>query len=66
LIQETQADNAQNVVILQKQTGKNQAEFCCKKCGYSENADYNAAKNIAARAVSTSLLSSAKKLSKIA
>jgi IS605 OrfB family transposase len=49
-----------------KANRKNQAEFCCKKCGYNENADYNAAKNIAARAVSISLLSSAKKLSKVA
>lgn len=23
-----------------------QAEFCCQKCGYEVNADYNAAKNI--------------------
>jgi IS605 OrfB family transposase len=45
---------------------KNQAEFCCKKYEYSENANYNAAKNIAAMAVSISLLSSAKKLSKVA
>jgi IS605 OrfB family transposase len=49
-----------------KANRKNQVKFCSKKCGYSENADYNAAKNIAARAVSTSLLLSAKKLSKVA
>jgi IS605 OrfB family transposase len=49
-----------------KANRKNQAEFCCKKCGYSENADYNDVKNIAVRAVSTSLLSSAKELSKVA
>jgi transposase len=49
-----------------KANRKNQAEFYCKKCGYSENADYNAAKNIAARAVLTSLLLFAKELSKVA
>ena len=26
---------------------KSQSEFSCVECGYSENADYNAAKNIA-------------------
>jgi transposase len=49
-----------------KANRKNQAEFCCKKCGYNENADYNVVKNIAARAVLTNPLSSAKKLSKVA
>ena len=31
-----------------KNNRKNQAEFVCLNCGYSENADYNAAKNIRA------------------
>lgn len=30
----------------EKANRKNQAEFICKSCGFSENADYNAAKNI--------------------
>jgi IS605 OrfB family transposase len=30
----------------EKANRKNQAEFVCKKCGHSENADFNAAKNI--------------------
>jgi IS605 OrfB family transposase len=49
-----------------KTNRKNQTEFYCKKCEHSENANYNTAKNIAALAVSTNLLSSAKKLSKVA
>jgi hypothetical protein len=59
LIQEIQADNARNVVILQKQTGKIKRNFAVR-------ADYNAAKNIAALAVSIRLLLSAKELSKVA
>ena len=51
---------------IEKANRKNQSEFCCKKCGFSENADYNAAINIAARATSISLLSSAKKLLQVA
>lgn len=50
----------------EKASRKNQAEFCCKNCGHEENADYNAAKNIAARAVSTGLLPSVKPLLKVA
>lgn len=32
-----------------KKNRKSQAEFVCLKCGHTENADYNAAKNISAR-----------------
>jgi len=49
-----------------KNNRKTQSEFCCKSCGYEENADYNAAKNIAAKAVSISLMSSAKELLEVA
>jgi len=42
-----------------KENRKSQAEFCCIQCGHNENADYNAAKNIRSRGVSTALLSSA-------
>jgi IS605 OrfB family transposase len=31
---------------IEKGNRKNQAEFCCKQCGHSENADCNGAKNI--------------------
>jgi putative transposase len=34
-----------------KANRKNQAEFCCVRCGHKENADLNAAKNIAQRAM---------------
>lgn len=34
-----------------KKNRKNQASFVCLECGHTENADYNAAKNIASRAV---------------
>lgn len=34
-----------------KKNRKNQASFACLGCGHTENADYNAAKNIASRAV---------------
>ena len=34
-----------------KKNRKSQAEFCCKRCSFSLNADYNAAINLAARAV---------------
>lgn len=30
-----------------KENRKTQADFCCQKCGYHSNADFNAAKNIA-------------------
>ena len=30
-----------------------QSEFCCQKCGYKENADYNAARNIATKDIDT-------------
>ena len=44
-----------------------QAEFVCKQCGHSENADFNGAKNIRKKGLlSTSLLSSAKKLLEVA
>ncbi|WP_126663247.1 RNA-guided endonuclease InsQ/TnpB family protein [Haloterrigena salifodinae] len=29
-----------------RENRRSQAEFCCQKCGYEANADYNAAKNI--------------------
>ena len=51
---------------IDKNNRKNQSEFSCLKCGHTANADYNAAINIAARAASTSLLSSVKQLSKVA
>ena len=35
---------------ISKNNRKNQAEFVCRSCGNSENADYNAAKNISFRA----------------
>ena len=35
---------------IDKKNRKSQSEFCCKQCGHSENADLNAAKNIALRA----------------
>jgi IS605 OrfB family transposase len=31
------------------ENGSSQARFCCRKCGYEVNADYNAAKNIGVR-----------------
>ena len=34
-----------------RENRKTQADFVCCACGYSENADYNASKNIASRAV---------------
>lgn len=45
---------------IKKGNRKSQAEFVCRNCGYMENADFNAAKVIASRAASTSLLSSVK------
>ena len=51
---------------IEKANRKTQEVFCCKKCGHTENADYNAACNIAARAVSISPLLSAKHLVKVA
>lgn len=36
---------------IDKKNRKNQASFVCLECGHTENADYNAAKNIAFRAV---------------
>ena len=36
---------------IDKRNRKNQASFACLACGHTENADYNAAKNIAFRAV---------------
>ncbi|WP_165074656.1 zinc ribbon domain-containing protein [Methanogenium sp. MK-MG] len=33
-----------------KENWKNQSEFVCLECGYSENADINTAKNISFRA----------------
>lgn len=36
---------------IDKKNRKNQASFVCLECGHTENADYNAAKNIASRAV---------------
>ena len=36
---------------IDKQNRKNQASFVCLECGHAENADYNADKNIAFRAV---------------
>jgi IS605 OrfB family transposase len=51
----------------EKVNRKNQAEFACNNCGYNENADFNAAKNIRNLGLlSTSLLSSAKSLLKSA
>ena len=47
---------------IEKSNRKSQELFLCKKCGYTTNADYNAAINIAARATSISLLSSAKQV----
>jgi IS605 OrfB family transposase len=44
----------------EKANRKSQAEFVCKSCGYIGNADFNAAKVIASRAASTSLMSSVK------
>ena len=35
---------------IDKKNRKNQASFVCLECGHTENADYNAAKNIASRA----------------
>ena len=35
-----------------KASRKNQATFCCTKCGHKENDDVNAAKNIRGRALS--------------
>lgn len=35
---------------IDKKNRKNQASFCCLECGHTENADYNAAKNISFRA----------------
>jgi putative transposase len=51
---------------IDKANRKSQELFLCKKCGYTTNADYNASINIAARATSISLLSSAKELLKVA
>lgn len=51
----------------EKANRKNQAEFVCKQCGHNENADCNGAKNIRNKGLlSTSLLSSAKKLLEVA
>jgi IS605 OrfB family transposase len=36
---------------IDKKNRKNQASFVCLECGHTENADFNAAKNIASRAV---------------
>lgn len=51
---------------IEKANRKSQEIFCCKKCGHTMNADYNAAINIAARAASISPMSSAKQLVKVA
>lgn len=45
---------------IEKANRKSQAEFVCRNCGYVENADFNAAKVIASRAASISLMSSVK------
>lgn len=51
----------------EKSNRKNQAEFCCKKCGHSNNADWNAARNIRDKGLlSINLLSSAQPLLKSA
>lgn len=38
-------------MLLSEKNRKNQASFVCLECGHTENADFNAAKNIASRAV---------------
>lgn len=35
---------------INRENRKTQSEFCCLQCGYTDNADINAAKNIASRA----------------
>ena len=35
----------------EKENRKTQEKFICKKCNFTENADYNAARNIAKRAI---------------
>jgi IS605 OrfB family transposase len=40
--------------VVDKRSRRNQSEFVCKHCGYSLNADLNAAKNLASRAIGAS------------
>jgi len=42
---------------IEKANRKSQAEFCCKACGHTANADVNAAKNISRAAVSQPIVS---------
>ena len=49
-----------------KANRKSQEVFCCRKCGHKENADYNAACNIAVRGASIIPLWSVKPLLKVA
>ncbi|MCB0514792.1 MAG: RNA-guided endonuclease TnpB family protein [Chitinophagales bacterium] len=41
-----------NCGYVAKENRKSQSEFSCARCGHSENADYNAAKNILGRGLS--------------
>jgi len=50
---------------IDKANRRSQSKFLCVSCGHHENADYNAAKNIRTRGVSTVLLSSATDLLKV-